>query len=324
VTRSLRTLLTGIIDYAGLFPPAKLPLTEALPAFTAGRGGPDALLLSRFVIPAARLGEVAPLAAHLSAEAPAPFSALARGGNDAEAVVAGLDRDLGDIEGFLERHGAAATVDALELRIPASVFESSGEEPLAELFERTLALVESRSPVPLEIFFEAGLGPDWHRSLSLVIAALGRPRAMAHKSVRRVGFKLRCGGTEPSAFPPVEQVARALAACRDERVPFKATAGLHHPLRHLDRELLAKSHGFLNVFGAAVLAHACGLDEPTIAEAVADEDPSAFAFDDERMRWREYDVPVASIAAAREELATSFGSCSFAEPRDDLKALGFW
>ncbi len=324
MTGSLRALLTGIIDYAGLFPPAKLGLDEALRAFAAERAGQDAFLLARFVIPAARLGEVAALAGHLPAGGRTPFCALARGGNDVEACVAGLDRDLGDIEGFLERHGTAVAVDALEVKLPGTLLESPSEDGLAEFFDRALSTVETRSPAPLEIFFEAGGGPDWHRSLSLVIASLGRPRQVAHKTVRRVGFKLRCGGTEPAAFPPVEQVARTIAACRDERVPFKATAGLHHPLRHLDRELLAKVHGFLNVFGGAVLAHACGLDEATLLEALADEDPRAFDFDDARMRWREYDVPVAAIAAAREELATSFGSCSFEEPREDLKALGLW
>jgi hypothetical protein len=136
------------------------------------------------------------------------------------------------------------------------------------------------------------------------------------------GLKLRCGGLEPSAFPSPEQVAFVITACRDALVPLKFTAGLHHPLRHYDEGVKTKMHGFLNVFGAGVLAHRHRLDEEQVRAIIADEDPTHFVFDDDCFRWKDYAATVGEIRLARQLAVTSFGSCSFDEPRDDLRTLG--
>jgi hypothetical protein len=326
VTESLRALLDGILDYAGLFPPAKLTLDSALSRFQEGRLGPDAWMLSRFVIPAGRLAELAPYTAALFPEgALFPFSVLGRGGPDANSCIAGLDRDLGDLELFLDRHGSGVSVDACEIKIPIALLEPPASESLVDFFARVTELIERKSRVPITVYFEGTYGPDWHRSVASVVGALAQHRASVTGSkARPPAFKLRCGGAESSALPPVEQVAFVIAWCRDAKVPFKATAGLHHPVRHLDHELLGKVHGFLNVFCAASLAHARGLDEPTLAELVSDEDPRAFVFEGDTFRWRDQTVSAAEIRDARKELVRSFGSCSFDDPRQDLAALGLF
>jgi hypothetical protein len=137
-----------------------------------------------------------------------------------------------------------------------------------------------------------------------------------------MGFKLRCGGAEPRAFPTSEQVAAVIGLCRDEGVPFKATAGLHHPIRRLDPSAGAMSHGFLNVFGAAILAHACGLGENELRQMIEDEDPTHFVFAGDRFIWHDYSATTEEIARIRAAAVMSFGSCSFDEPRDDLRQLG--
>jgi len=102
--------------------------------------------------------------------------------------------------------------------------------------------------------------------------------------------KLRCGG---AVTPSVEQVALVVAACRDAGVPFKATAGLHHAVRRGDE------HGFLNLLAATAAP-------PGRIEAVlAEEDHAALELD-----------------GADRTLFTSFGSCSWREPVDDLVELG--
>ena len=55
---SLRALLHGIIDYAGLFPPASLPLDETVLAYSRHRRGPHSWALGRLVVPALRLPEL--------------------------------------------------------------------------------------------------------------------------------------------------------------------------------------------------------------------------------------------------------------------------
>jgi hypothetical protein len=138
------------------------------------------------------------------------------------------------------------------------------------------------------------------------------------------GVKLRCGGLEAAAFPSPEQVAAVIVACRDNGLALKFTAGLHHPLRHFDRGIQTKMHGFLNVFGAGVLAHALKLTEGQVREIVEDEDASDFGFDEIGFGWKQYHAMTEEVAAARCHFVLSFGSCSFDEPRDDLQAMGLF
>jgi hypothetical protein len=144
--------------------------------------------------------------------------------------------------------------------------------------------------------------------------------AVATAAPRRIGIKLRCGGTVAAAFPSVEQVAAVIAACARAGVAFKATAGLHHPVRSYRPEVETKMHGFLNVFGAALLACEHHLDETQIARILEEEDPAAFTFNQDGFRWRDRSLPTARIRELRERV-TSFGSCSFDEPCQDLRDL---
>jgi hypothetical protein len=145
-------------------------------------------------------------------------------------------------------------------------------------------------------------------------------------AVKRAGgfAKLRTGGVKPEAIPPVGDVAAFLLACADRRLPFKATAGLHHPVRApqpLTYEAdapRAVMHGFLNVFLAAAFAWHGDRDiEPILSET----DPAAFRFDD-RAHWRDQSLDAGQVREARQQFAHSFGSCSFDEPVRDLEALG--
>jgi hypothetical protein len=134
--------------------------------------------------------------------------------------------------------------------------------------------------------------------------------------------KIRTGGITADAFPAIGDIAAFLRACREKGVAFKATAGLHHPLRcvkPLTYEPNAPTgtmHGFVNVFlAAALLEHAEGI--------LAETDPRAFTFEDERASWRGHAVTTEELRTMRSEFATSFGSCSFEEPIHDLKELGW-
>ena len=64
------------------------------------------------------------------------------------------------------------------------------------------------------------------------------------------------------------------------------------------------------------------LETGAVVECVADEDPRAFIFEEQRLRWRDEVVSTDEIAACRAALARSFGSCSLDEPREDLRGLG--
>src|SRR5207302_6704520 len=111
------------------------------------------------------------------------------------------------------------------------------------------------------------------------VARFGETRVVGrYRRYRPAGFKLRCGGLEASAFPTPEQVAGVLISCRDHGLALKATAGLHHPLRRFHEGVQTRMHGFLNVFGAAVLAAVHRLTEVQVRAIVEDEDSGHFAF----------------------------------------------
>src|SRR5215213_10391301 len=190
------------------------------------------------------------------AELPAdrPPLSVVLSGRDAAKVVAG-----------------AGGVEAVEL-----VLDGPRPKP-ADL----VAAYRALQPLGVETYFELVLDESWRDS---VPAAIGAVAAIGGR------VKLRCGG---AVAPSVEQVALVVAACRDARVPFKATAGLHHAVRRGDE------HGFLNLLAATAAP-------PGRIEAVlAEEDATAIDF-----------------AGADRKLFTSFGSCSWREPVDDLRELG--
>ncbi len=276
MSASLRALLSGVVDYAGLFPPARLPLEEAIHNYARYRQGPDAWMLGRFVIPAARL----------SAGLSFPISAV----------------------GDLTAIGSYAAVESYELKGP---FNASSVVGAAEMLRGSGA----------RLFYEIVFTDEWRRRLAEVASAVASFNADFPDD--RAALKLRCGGLEASNFPTAEEVAFVLAVCRDAGVPLKFTAGLHHPLRRFDAGVQTYMHGFINVFTAGVLAHARGLDEEELRAVLADEDPSAFVFSADGLHWRDWRASTAEIAAARTDFVTSFGSCSFDEPRDDLRALGW-
>ena len=53
-----RALFSGLIDHAPLFPPASLPLEEALEDHRRALASPHSWIVARFVCPASRLAEL--------------------------------------------------------------------------------------------------------------------------------------------------------------------------------------------------------------------------------------------------------------------------
>jgi hypothetical protein len=321
MSASLRAFLSGVIDYAGLFPPANLPLDEAVRNYARYRNEPESWMLGRFVVPVGRLAELT-ASDVLPAEGPRwPFAVLGR----VQEVGDFLDVVKADVEAvgrFQREHGGRVAADVMDFRLPdlAAGWDLALAGGFLTLAEPLLHLAGGEPVVP---FFEIAAGPAWRDGAATVIAALaGHNRGLPHRGKAPAGFKLRCGGREASAVPTAEQVAFAVVACRAAAVPLKCTAGLHHPVRRLDPVLQTKTHGFLNVFGAGVLAHARHLKEDEVRAIVEDEEAGDFVFDEGGFRWKDFHATTEEVARARREAVVSFGSCNFDEPRDDLRGLG--
>lgn len=313
---------SGLIDFAGLFPPAEQELDAALRTFEESRHSADAWMLERFVCPTTRLREVAQLRGGAS-ERPLPISALARTADSSGQLLDTLAADFDDIEWFFEETGGMALIDQMELRLPPK------PENLVSLLGEVAELFAARAPLPVTLFLETAAARHMERLIPETIERVAEFRvALAGKGVpstrlEDVGVKVRCGGVIAAAYPDDETVRSALVEAHRHGVVLKATAGLHHPLRHYRDDLQVDEHGFWNVFGAGVLLHALDCDEKTVAEILTDGDPSHFGFEGGAFRWLDLEVTAEQIQAARQEAVTSFGSCSFSEPREDLARLGY-
>jgi hypothetical protein len=299
---ALRAFLGELIDDAGLYPPAALPLSEALAANERGAAGPEYWMLGRFVVPAAQVGALA----RLLDDSPDPL--------ECSVVVdaAHAAAEFADLARLEAERGDRIAVEALEARLTGAP-GSTPKERIAALAEAVDAAGWDRRPA---LFIE--LTPE--EDLEATFDAVRSQRMLRDLDVCA---KLRCGGTTAAAVPEPGAVARFIAAARDAGVPFKATAGLHHPFRHYDKALGGAMHGFINVIGAAVLAASSERpDEATLCAIVADEDAANFKLDDEWFGWRERRADREAIGGARMRLIRSYGSCSFSEPVDDLRAAG--
>lgn len=311
-----RAFLTGLVDYAGLFPPANLDLDPALRNFVRYQDGDDAWMLGRFILPARLLDALDTYAALFEATSPARFSVLGRPAVGDDLIPPAL-ATLADARQFEARHAGAAFADRFEFRLSQPVAEDP--TALAELFAAVGEGLMAREGDARTFFEVPLLGDDWRCGVDTVACAVADFNRDAGRQV--VGVKLRCGGVTPDAFPTVEALACALIACRDAGAPFKGTAGLHHPVRHYNEGVGAPMHGFLNVFGGAILARSCNLDQNTLERLLMDENADHFSFQD-GFTWLDHGADADAVVEARAQFATTYGSCSFDEPREDLHALG--
>jgi hypothetical protein len=309
----IRTLLSGLIDYAGLFPPARLDMEKSCEAYAHAKRSEHEWALGRFICPVSRLRAFSAAAAVMMPGTHATSGyrehALASDPWRVSVIVDGaLHEDLGVIEAFNRRHmredNGLAVVDALEMRVA-----------LASEIDHAAGLI----PDDIYPFFEFPAEVVGGGDARGLIAALAGQGAAA---------KVRTGGITPEAFPSPRAVAGFIVACAAADVPFKATAGLHHPIRS-EHPLTYEPgcprgvmHGFLNVFLTAALVKMHRIDAPRAERALAETDPAAFVFTPEGVRWEGLVLDTMQLAMVRERVALSYGSCSFDEPIADLKALG--
>lgn len=288
------SFMKNLIDYAGIYPPASLSLEQAILHYSAYLSDEDAWMLGRFILPASRLSELEPFLPFFSPQKQLGCTVLGTRSDSQESCLEGLKADLKQVKAFRERYGEAVNIDVLELPFPAI---SIGREFLGKMAEGT-------KQAGLELFCEITIpySHEWLQTMSM----------MASCSI--AGLKLRMGGITADAFPSLEQVATVLHACRERKLAMKFTAGLHHPIRK-------QMHGFLNVFAAGMLAHVYHLDVLDIVEVLADEEVDHFSFTEEGLAWKDKIIPVSEITKLRTAFFRSFGSCSFTEPREDLRVL---
>jgi hypothetical protein len=292
-----RSLLSGIVDYAGLFPPASLSMEEAVREYAARRVTRDRWMLGRFVVPVTRLREFIDVGAAVRNEIsededPWPITVIASGDNESDA------------EAMRRLH--AAQQGAIRPLIISGI-ETKASDP-SQVAEAVGFLGEFAQEHYVEVPLDGDLTP--------LITAIRSAGARA---------KARAGGVKPDAIPAPQALARFLAECVRQNVPFKLTAGLHHPIRaeypltYDENPERAVMHGFLNAFLAVALLRAGGSEEEAV-QLLEETDPNAISFSEHAIRWRDRSFDEVALGDAR-RLATGFGSCSFREPVEEVREL---
>ena len=294
---SARTFLKGIIDYAGLFPPARLQMNDAVSEYARYRDGADSDLLGRFIVPASRLQEFSASArslAHGIAPGPWRLSAIVAAGNQSE---------LGDVDRFnttssSDSSSPGATIDAIEMA------------------------VQNDSDVKWAV-------EHYHKSYELFLEPSGAANSsgmLRSISAAGVAAKLRTGGTVPGSIPSANAVMRFIDDCAELNLRFKATAGLHHaicgeyPLTYEPGATRSTMFGYLNLFLVAAFRRS-GLAEAALFDLLQESDATSIMFNDAGAWWRGNLAETAHLMATRKFFAVSFGSCSFTEPVGEARDL---
>ncbi len=291
--QSAKTLLAGIVDYAGLFPPSQIEMPAAVANYAAYIAGPYREMLGRFVVPAVRLDEFWESAAEYVLDGQEAWQLAVIAGDD-------LADTLRRVREFNAAHGTHAVCDVLEVKADS---ESKIENTVAGM------------PAGITAYFE-------------IVSDARLPELVAALSLRGQFAKIRTGGITPEAFPSAREIVRFVRTCTAANVAFKATAGLHHPLKCLKPltyepdAVQGKMHGFLNVL--MMTAFARESFRPSLLEELMDEESGdVFDFSDSGVTWRnDHRLSTTHLRLTRQRGMHSFGSCSFDEPIEDLKALG--
>lgn len=297
---SLQALLAHSIDYAGMFPPCSLALEPALQNQAKYVRSPERWMLGAFVLPVEQFDTARQLLSHFDPIHPLRVAALGPKTGNAATFIQALEEADEAIRSLSRYNVDLVSVSHLEMFLPHDV-------------DITL-LKDARSIVnDLPVFWEAS--PD---RAEQTIALLAEHNSDSDPAA--FGYKLRTGGVTADAFPSSAQIARALVTPATHQLAIKFTAGLHHPVRQFRDEVRTTMHGFLNVLGAAVLAAEHQWDAHQATIMLEDEDADSFSFVNDFFAWREWKIDVERLKYRRKFVA-SFGSCSFDEPREDLRGL---
>ncbi|ATW47528.1 hypothetical protein [Streptomyces peucetius] len=274
-------LFNALVDDAGLFPPEALTMTAATTRHRCDSAAAHPVLTHRFLCATGQLPEL--------------LDALDAEDRFRLGLITYLDTST--VRSALAHTAADPRIELATVEGPLP----AGPDPVAATRQALAALGDLPEHVPG--YVEVPLTGD-KPPVAAVLDVLAEGRRAA---------KVRCGGLRAELFPSSEALGAFVHACVMGRVPFKATAGLHHAVRYRDERTGFTHHGFLNLLLAVCRAvEGCTVNDVVAVLGSAD----AEALADEARQ-----VPPHTAVAAR-ALFTAYGSCSTSEPIKDLQTLG--
>ena len=331
---SLRAFMNGLIDYAGLFPPAKLPLDEAIDDYIIHLKGENSWMLGRFIIPVSKLNELDQFVSLFDEIGPLELAVLGSGGDSNDEYLSEISKDMAKISDYRNKHSGKVRIEVYECKLPSNSPSKKTMKKATDLLNQNKLSHYHEFPELPDVGINYSTDEDessWNEEILPVVSMIAE--------LEGAGIKLRCGGIVKEAFPSVEQMAAMIQTCALIGIPMKCTAGLHHPIRHFADEYDTYMHGFINTFGAGVFTS--NFPNPVnsqerfrmfimLSHMIGDRKGDNFDFENQGMVWKVGDDRGAifefnneSISNCRKNGMVSYGSCSFQEPIDDLKQLGW-
>lgn len=278
-----QSLFAGLIDYAGLYPPAHLEMRAAVRNYLAYRNGNRCAMLGRFIADVTRFDELCEAA-----------------GDRLEQVRLSVIAPADELSLIEQARSEGFRIECVETKVADGA---------------SVARIVDALPAGVECYCEIPIA-------SAPSATLDALKAFGLRA------KLRMGGVTPEAFPAAGAVVSMLQDLIERDIPFKATAGLHHPVRSLHKLTYASDsisgvmHGFLNLLAAAALLRNGGAAADAV-RALEEQHAHAFRISEDELGWRDFAWTSEQVASLRRDCFVNFGSCSFAEPIADLEALGW-
>lgn len=173
----------------------------------------------------------------------------------------------------------------------------------------TAVQVEARAPELNTLINLLATAQDWQLPVFAEIpVSRNLPQSLERLGPTAVVPKFRLGGLTADLFPSPVDLATAMVGCAEHGLGYKPTAGLHRAVRHTDPRTHFTHHGFCNI-AAATLAADAGESVASVTETLQITESGPLV---DRIR---------GMLAHPRPLWAGFGSCSIAEPLEDLIGL---
>ncbi|SVC67426.1 uncharacterized protein METZ01_LOCUS320280, partial [marine metagenome] len=195
---SLRAFMKGLIDYAGLFPPAKLPLDEAIDDYVMHLKGENSWMLGRFIIPLSKLNQLdrfVPLFDEIGA---LELAVLGNWGNSDDEYLSNISNDMAQISDYRNKHSGKVRIGVYECKLPSNSPSKETMKKATDLLNQNKLSHYHEFPELPDVGINYSTDEDessWDEEILPVVSMIAE--------LEGAGIKLRCGGIVKEAFPTV-------------------------------------------------------------------------------------------------------------------------
>ncbi|WGL61045.1 hypothetical protein QEJ31_05480 [Pigmentibacter sp. JX0631] len=318
--QSLNIFMHELLDYAGLFPPAKLTLQESLLNYSSYTKHIQKNWLGKFILPSNKIAECIEIMLNQkifkSNNASLKFSIILNSCEKINDYSGIIDSDLKLIDQFESACKNKISIDSIEFFPPKEVFQPNN----LSLFKNMLSLVDNKLCNAKKIKYKY-LEIPFSENINEYIEFISDFN-LNQKEIKFC-IKLRTGGVTPQQIPSAFHIAQAIRLSAEKQIPIKATAGLHVPVPNDNPEVGARLHGFFNIFSCLLLCYKKLLTISEMENILENYSYSDFKFTEDGFTVGNKFLANAEMTHLRNSFIKSFGTCSFLEPIEHLHENNF-